>query len=69
MQATIDYVKAMKTVYPAVEWRVTLTGKVQEDVNEEEEEEEEHVEEKSNARHVNASFVLIVSVVFYIFIK
>lgn len=68
LQATIDYIKAMKTIYQAVEWRVTLNGKVREEEDEEEEDEEEEEKPKSNARHVNTSFVLTASVAFlYLF--
>lgn len=61
LQSLISYTKAMKVVYPAVEWRITLNGKVQEV------EEENEKENNNNARHVNASFMLIASVVFLYF--
>lgn len=60
LQAVINYTKAMKVVYPAVEWRITLNGKVQEV-------EEEGEKGNNNAKHVNASFMLIASVVFLYF--
>lgn len=61
LEAVISYVKAMQVVYPAVEWRIKLNGKVQE------EDEEDDKGNHNNARHVNASFILIASVVFSYF--
>lgn len=68
MQATLEYIKAMKVVYPAVEWRITMTGKVQEDKQGEDEKEEEEEEEdgRNKASHVSASFMVIMSVLFYV---
>lgn len=64
LSALISYIKGMKVVYPAVEWRITLNGKVQEV---EEVEEDDEKENNNNARHLNASFMLIASVVFLYF--
>lgn len=61
LSALISYIKGMKVVYPAVEWRITLNGKVQEV------EEDDEKENNNNARHLNASFMLIASVVFLYF--
>lgn len=57
LQAVLAYIKSIKVVYPAVEWRITLNGKVQEI-------EDGGGDENNNARHVNVSFMLIASVVF-----
>lgn len=62
--AVVSYLKTMKVVYPAVEWRIKLNGKVQE-VDEEDKDEDN----KNNARHANASFALIASVLFLYFFE
>lgn len=51
----------MKVVYPAVEWRITLNGKVQEDV------EDEDKDKNNSSRRVNAPFMLILSIAFLYF--
>lgn len=57
LDAVRSYIKTMKVIYPAVEWRITLNGKVQEV-------DEEGETENNTARHDNGSLsMLIASVV------
>lgn len=60
LQGAIDYIKAMKVVYPAVEWRITMNGKL---VDEDEDEPTSH----ANISHASNSLALIVSMLFYTF--
>lgn len=66
LEAAISYIKVMQVVYPAVEWRITLNGKVQE-VDDEEDDDDK--DDHNHARHLSASFTLIASVVFLYFYK
>lgn len=58
LEGVISYIKAVKVVYPAVEWRIKLNGKVQE------EDEEDDKDKPNAAGHINATFILLASVVF-----
>lgn len=61
LDATISYIKARQVVLPAVEWRITLNGNVQEV------DEEDRKVDHNDAPHINASFMLIASVGFFCF--
>ncbi|XP_037032583.1 protein 5NUC-like isoform X2 [Bradysia coprophila] len=62
LDAVISYIKSVNVVYPAVEWRTTLIGKVQE-------EDDDDDTEPNNARHVNTSFMLIGSILLSTFYR
>lgn len=65
LDALVAYIKSMKVVYPAVEWRITLNGKVQDEDDDDDGENktEPNKPDPNNARHVNASFVVLTSIV------
>lgn len=67
MDALVAYIKSIKVVYPAVEWRITLNGKVQDDDDDDDDDDNKTTEpnkpDPNNARHVNASFVVLTSIV------